>query len=640
MADTSTESNRNPNLLLVGIRRGLGLGLVFTMVEAAAAIPFFIKFKQQQSLAITMVTIGFCLALGALLGLLATPLLRLRRGQMWHAACAMVLLAAVVLAVPPHFDFRRSFDVKVLAVVAVVFALSLWLTRRPIRARITVALGVVLVIISHSLPTLVAARQAAATPESATRKAPPRGAPNVLLIVLDTVRADRLELMGHDRETFPWLTAFAREGATFRRALSAAPWTLPSHASMFTGLYPSGHGAHHEGQRLDASHTTLAEILYHHGWETVALNASFNVSEPRGLTQGFTTVKPLWMAPFAINYSFAYRLGSKLGLVAVDHGGQLVTDEWRRWLDEWQGERPFFAFLNYFETHLPYHQIPGDRLTTFTAEQVGRREVVAAAQAVLRRIFLGEPISEETLQIFRDLYDAGLLYENGLVAEAVAALRARGVLDQTIVVVVSDHGDLHGEHDMFNHTRSLWDYLLAVPLVIRYPGQVPAGLVVETPVTTAALLPTILDLADLPAAENIHTRSFAPLFTGDEARSRSPLLAEQYRCKRGMEAETPLRNVFDRFGVRYRSLEEDGWKLIVDCQGSRWLFRPRDDPAESRNLIEDFPEVAARLTANLASMVEAYDLGALDRDLDLPATDLGLDAQEREQLRALGYSDE
>jgi arylsulfatase A-like enzyme len=632
-----TESHRN--MLSIGLRRGLGLGLVFTTVEAASAIPFFIKFQQQQSAAVTLVSIGFCLALGALLGLVVTALLSLRWGRLWHALGSILLLAALVLSVPPHFDFRRSFDAGVLATVALVYLVSLWLTRRPLRGRITVVAGVCLMIVSHAIPTLVAARHGARESDSGTLANPPAGAPNVLLIVLDTVRSDRLELLGHDRETFPWLTRFAREGATFRRALSAAPWTLPSHASIFTGLYPSGHGAHHEGKQLDGSHTTLAEFLRQHGWQTVSLCTSFNVSERRGMTQGFTTVKPLWMAPFAVNYSFAFRLGSKLGLVAVDHGGRLVTSEWRRWLDEWQGERPFFAFLNYFETHLPYHQIPSDRLTKFTDEHVGRRQVIDASQAVQRRIFLGESISAETIQVFRDLYDAGLRYENDLVADAVAAVRERGALDQTIVVVVSDHGDLHGEHDMFNHTRSLWDELLSVPLVIRYPPRVPAGLAVESPVTTAALLPTILDLAGLPPAEKIHTRSFAPLFIGDDVSSRSPLLAEQYRCESGMDVAVVPSNVFDRTGVRYRSLEEDGWKLIVDSEGSSWLFRPLSDTAESRNLVTDYPEVAARLSASLASIVEVYDLGPLDNQIAGPP-DLELDAQEREQLRALGYSDE
>ncbi len=632
-----TKSRRT--ILWVGARRGLGLGLVFTVVEALGALPVFIKFQHQQSLTVTVVTVGFNLALGALLGLAATPLLSLRRGRLWHGLGVMALLAALVLAVPPQFDFRSSFDAKMLGAVAGVYALSLWLARRTIRGRIAVMLGVIVVIVLYSMPTLAAARAAVSTRES-RRSNPPPGAPNLLMIVLDTARADRLDLMGHHRETLPWLTAFAREGATFQRALSAASWTLPSHASMFTGLYPSGHGAHHEGQRLDASQTTLAEILHQHGWETAALTSSFLVSERRGMTQGFTTVKPLWMSAFALNYSFAYRLGWKLGLVGTDHGGRHVTTEWRRWLDEWQGDRPFFAFLNYFETHLPYHQLPNDRLRTFTGEQVSRRDVIDASQAVQRRIFLGEPISEEATQVFRDLYDAGLRYENDLVARAIEAVRERGILDQTIVVVVSDHGDLHGEHDMFNHTRSLLEYLLAVPLVVRYPPRVPAGLVVETPVTTAALLPTILDLAGLPPAESIHTRSFAPLFAGDEAASRSPLLAEQYRCARGLQAEFTPSNVFDRLGVRYRSLEEEGWKLIVDSEGSRWLFRPREDPAESRNLVGEYPEVAASLTTNLSTLVEAYDLGALGAEIAAdPSIQLELDSHEREQLRALGYSE-
>jgi len=619
----------------IGVRRGLGLGLVFTLVEVLGNVPVFIHFRHHQPLAESLIIVGFNLALGVILGLLTVPLLKLKRGRLGHTIGVLALLAILVLALPPQFEFRRSFDAMMLVAVGLLYPLGLWLARRVLRAGISVFAGVLVVFVGFGLPGWLTAMEAELGGERASA---PDGAPNVLLIVLDTVRSDRLDLMGYHRQTLPWLKTFAREGSTFRRALAAGSWTVPSHASMFTGLYPSAHGAHNERTYLHESHTTLAEILCRHGWETVALSANPWVSRSSGLAQGFATADPLWFSANALNFSFAYRIGWKLGLVGQDHNGRRVTDEWLRWIEGWQGERPFFAYLNYLETHVPYHQLPADRLMTFASDHVTRHDVIRASQAVQRRIFLGDPISEEDTQIFRDLYDAGLRYENDLLADAVEGLRARDILDQTVVVVVSDHGDLHGEHGMFNHTRSLSEYLLSVPLVIRYPPQVPAGLVVETPVTTAALMPTLLDLLGLPPVENIHTRSFAPLFAGDERLSRSPLLAEQYGERNFLLKNYRPYGVFDRLGVRYRSLEEDGWKLIVDSEGGQWLFCPREDPTEARNLIADHPQVAERLAAHLATLVDAYGLGPLDQEPRVLTDAAELDPEMREQLRMLGYS--
>jgi len=172
------------------------------------------------------------------------------------------------------------------------------------------------------------------------------------------------------------------------------------------------------------------------------------------------------------------------------------------------------------------------------------------------------------------------------------------------------------------------DLLLAGPDAVR----------IASPVTTAALFPTLLDLAGLEPPPGIMTRSFAPLFTGDVEAARSPLLSENYQdpgetVTKGFQP----RNDFDRIGVRYRALEEDGWKLVVDSTGRSWLFRPQEDPLEPRDLTAEHPEIAARLAARLAALVEAYGLGALDGE-PRDAGDVELDPEVRERLRALGYA--
>ncbi len=618
-----------------GLRRGFGLGLVFSIAEALRNIPGFLMLRYEQPLTITLTSVAFNLLLGSLIGMLAAPFLKLRRGWLWHSGSMLVVISALTVVIRPPVCSTVERELMVAGVVALLYVFSRWLAARPTAARIGIAAGLIVVAFAYGLPHC---RTAADRQPEERRLNAFRTAPNVLLIVLDTVRADRLELNGYHRDTFPWLKSFAAEGANFTRALSAASWTVPSHASMFTGLYPSAHGAHHEHRYLDDAQTTLAETLYRHGWTTVALSANPWISKVSGLTQGFAVTEPVWRANAEILFSFAYRVAWKVGLLPQDHCGRGVTEAWLEWLADWEGERPFFALLNYIEPHIPYHLLPPDQFTTFAPENVTRGEMVRASQRMQRAELVGDRITSEDARKVNDLYDAAIRYQGDLVAEAVEALRARGVLDQTIVIVVSDHGDLLGTHGMFTHGRSLSEQLLSVPLVMRYPPRVPRGLVIETPVTTAALMPTILDLVELPAAVGIHTRSFAPLFAGDVA-THSPLLAEQYRADYSMVSNGfKPRHVFDRLGMRYRSIEEDGWKLIVDSEGSHWLFRPLADPAESTNLAMEHPEVVERLATHLAALVDAYGLPALDEASEPLSRQVVLDAPTRERLEALGYS--
>lgn len=624
------------NVLASAVGRGLGLGLVFTLVEAAKNLPPTLRFHFAAAWTTTVFVIAFNLALGVAIALLAAPLLKLRRGRLWHPPACLALLAAIFLPVPIPIPTPTVMKPIVLAGIVLLYGLGLVLRRWRWPRRVVPGLGVAMAAAALALPYAYDVDKW--TPDAA-QPPPPAGAPNVLWIVLDTVRADRLDLMGYDRETFPWLEELAREGATFERALSTAPWTLPSHASMFTGVYPSVHGAHHEHPSLDRSRTTAAEVFWGAGWETVALSSNPWVSKSTGMTRGFAFEEPTWRGFAGLALHFAFQLGAYVGVIEQDHNGRQVTERWLAWLDGRSGERPFFAFLNYVESHFPLHHLPSEYLGAFSPPGVSRRELKRASQAVMDADSAGLRSSPADEERVRELYDAALRYDNDLVSRAVEALRERGVLDRTIVVIVADHGDLLGEHDgMFTHNRGLLEPLLNVPLVIRYPPRVPAGVRIASPVTTAALFPTLLDLAGLEPPPAILTRSFAPLFAGDVAAARSPLLAENFKDPGDtVTGGFKPRNDFDRIGVRYRALEEDGWKLVVDSTGRSWLFHPREDPLESRDLTAEHPEIAARLAARLAALVEAYGLGALDgppRD----AGDVEIDPDVRERLRALGYA--
>ena len=628
--------------LATGLKLGIGLGLVLILVELLKNIPLSLKAHFLSPVQVLLVSSSFLMLLGIVLGVICSPLLALRFGRFWHAVGCCLLYGALTRSISPDFDFAKKMEFFSVILVFALYLLALALSRKTRWARIGIAAGILLALTAAAMPRILLPSTEA---PSRGRSRAPDGAPNIAFIVIDTVRGDHLGFRGHSRETAPWIERFATEGAIFQRAVSSATWTLPSHASMFTGLYPSGHGAHHENNYLDESLTTIAEILNRYGWQTVGFNSNPWITDSSGMTQGFTYMDEAWLALMAPQSSLAYRIAWNLGWASPDHGGQQVADAWVEWVSrEWDGERPFFVYLNFLEAHAPYHQLPVDvREKYMKGESTFSQQRYAADRAQGAQFFgsKNSPVSESDTEIVRDLYNAGIRYDDDLVSRSLEALEQRGALDNTLVVIVSDHGELLGEHEMFGHEAGLSEYLLDVPLIMRWPGRIPAGLEVSEPVSTVALFPTLLDLAGIPVPDGVHTRSFAPLFDGDAESSRSPIFSEQHGLSPlvpGSYAET---GPFDRLGIRYRSLEEDGWKLVVDSEDNRWLFRPQDDPAESVNLADQHPEKVEELVQSLNTVVTAYSLGEIDAESLTPGganSGKELDPEVKERLRALGYA--
>ena len=619
-----------------GLLHGLGFGLAYALAEPLLTyVPSALHTHIQSPLPVILKAIAFDLALGALLGLVCTPLLARRRGGALHALAMVVLLGGVAFAVSPAFRTARLFNAATVALALVLFASALAAGARPRLARVRLPLAAALLAAVFGVPALLTPR-GPALPRA--KRAPPAGAPNLLLIVIDTVRADHLDLFGYRRETAPVLSRFAREGAVFDRAISPATWTLPSHASMFTGLYPSAHGAHHEGNHLSASNTTLAEILHAGGWITVGFNANPWLTESNGMAQGFDRLEPSWLSMTAPMTFLAYRIGARLGLVSPDHGAQEVTDRFTAWVaSAWDGRHPFFAFLNYIEPHFPYEAFPPEARGLFLPPGTGVDAMRRASGRALGAQLFGDPVAAGDAAIIRDLYDAAIRYEDALIARSLDALRARGALDRTVVIIVSDHGELFGEHGLYGHELSLSERLLRVPLVIRFPPRVPEGLRIQTPVSTVAIFPTALDLLGLPPREGVQARSLGPLLRGEKRATTAPLLSEQHKFEGLIPGTYHEHGGFDRLGVRYRAFEEDGWKLVEDARGHRWLFRPADDPEEIHDSAAARPDVEARLAASRDVVVRGLGLGALDAPRLGPGGNVPLDPAARERLKALGY---
>ncbi len=416
------------------------------------------------------------------------------------------------------------------------------------------------------------------------------GAPNVLLIIWDTVRDQNVSLAGYERPTTPELARTAAAGAHFTMAFATAPWTLPSHASMFTGQRPLLTGTTMKGP-LNDRYPTLAGVLGRHGYRTGGFVANtYYATREHGLDRGFQHYED-------------YRLTS-LGtaLIASQLGSVLLDQDWvRRLVGYWnlpgrktaarvnrdflrwagRGERPFFAFLNYLDAHQPY--LPPAPWQEKMGALPNPGFHPRTRHATVNQMTPAEIAwSERT-------YDAAIAYEDHETAQLLEALRRRGLLDGTLVIIASDHGEHFGEHGRIAHMNSMYRQLLQVPLVIRYPAAVPAGVTVTAPVSLGDLPSTILDLAVIRDSV-FPGRSLARFWGQTPADPDSVIFSE-------------MGNPYPPLAI---SLVAGGYHYV------KWF----NAPPELYNLAAD-PQEQDNLAAQDSSAVQAF--GPIVRRLEQPA---------------------
>ncbi len=432
---------------------------------------------------------------------------------------------------------------------------------------------------------------------------PPPGAKNLLLIVWDTVRAGNLSLHGYGRRTTPHLEELASHGARFDLAFATAPWTLPSHASLFTGRWPHELGVDWKSPLRDDV-PTLAEYLGGHGYDTAGFVANLDYcSRETGLARGFAHYEDY---PIELYDTFAryVGLGPRLEILtgaciveklleklfgrssdlvprAREHAkhGAAVNSAFLDWLSGQQGRRrPFFAFLNYNDAHTPYEvpdrSTPGfglrpatchDRLTLLHWNSLNKVE-----------------LSDHDVRMAADVYDDCIADLDRQLGSLLAELDRRGVLDDTLVIVTADHGEHLGDHLLFFHGCSLYRQLVQVPLVIVDPKGVPAGRVVAEPVSLRDVPATVVDLLGLVRDAPFPGRSLARFWGRDQKGDRShsePLLMETGKpvllTNQGREpaAKGPI-----------QSLIAGGMHYIRLADGSEELYSLSSDPDEQINV--------------------------------------------------------
>ena len=319
--------------------------------------------------------------------------------------------------------------------------------------------------------------------------------PNVLLVSIDSLRADHVGAYGYARDTSPAIDALARGGVLFENAISSAPWTVPAHMTLLTGLPPEVHDVVTVRQKLSPDAVTLAEVLQDAGYATAAFVSGPTVMAHYGFGQGFASY----------DESMVERR-PKLAGAAVSSPG--LVDLVSGWLDRWstaETREPFFVFLHMWDVHYDYVP-PREYVERFDPGYDGDLDV--------RRFETNERLhrgmAPRDLRHLIALYDGEIRFTDDHLARLVAKLRTLGVLDDTIVVVTSDHGEEFFEHGAKGHAKTLYDEVLRVPLVVRYPRRVAPAQRVTQQVRLMDVAPTILGLAGVTAPEGFGASDVAP----------------------------------------------------------------------------------------------------------------------------------
>ncbi len=445
--------------------------------------------------------------------------------------------------------------------------------------------------------------------------------PNILLIVLDTARASRV----YDADVMPNLNSFAGEAAVYHNAFTTAPWSLSSHASLFTGQYTSDHRTHANTPQFSPDTPTLASRLDGAGYETLAYSNNFWVSPSFGFDSGFDEYHVGWelfdggesFAEVGKEHTdladqlraFAPKLASSNGLKTLANALFLVTlwdrydsGAWRttRQAKQWvrNADDPFFMFLNYHEPHLEYDP-PGSYTTEVAPVGMSPPEAGDVNQEAWAYVTGEVEMDESDFRRLRTLYDAELRYLDSRLGELFETLGSEGRLEDTLVVVTSDHGENLGEHDLMAHQYCLYDTLLHVPLIVRGPGVEPGdrdGLVelrdlyrtlLETAGCDTEGQPT-RDIRGHPDREAVAAEYWTPPCPTTELRDTYGDLPERVQK-------------FDRGLQAVRTQE---WKLVLGTDGSCQLYNVLEDPDELTEVSGSNPDVVEELTERLQTRLD------------------------------------
>ncbi len=470
-------------------------------------------------------------------------------------------------------------------------------------------------------------RPASASVEAASPAPGQSNRPNILLLVMDTVHADHLSVYGYDRDTTPNLKELARESMVYTNAISASDITLSSHASLFTGMYPSWHGAYCDprnavyGRAISQRYPTIAELLRAGGYQTKGVAANLYLRADFGLERGFDRfLIPRPVPMLAAENAFMLRRGLRRGLsfafdtaqfdrlyaMGEDINTQVLTE-----LADAKPDAPVFTFVNYMDAHFPYLP-PAPYDSRFPGRNPGTTQDDLELQQ--HALVTGESDALGYRPHCVSQYDGGIAYVDRQIGQVISWLKRRGAYDNTMIVVTSDHGEAFGERQRVGHANSPYQNLLHVALLVKYPQQGRRG--TETrPVSLTDVAPTILETAAVAVPTSMQGRSLNQIADRE-------IFSETFPCPVAHSPDCPN-------GCTARAIFSWPYKFITSSNGRRELFDLGNDPAEARNLYIRQPERAAQLGDRLSLWMKSMPQQSRQTQT--------LSPEDLRRLKSLGY---
>lgn len=468
--------------------------------------------------------------------------------------------------------------------------------------------------------------------------------PNILLISIDTLRADHLSCYGYHRQTTPNIDRLAAEGVLFKNAYSTAVWTPPAHASMLTGLYPSQHGVV-ANKRLKQDIPTIAEVLAQYDYNTVGFVNNPQVGAFVGLDKGFHQFFEIWKGVTSKNLlvrgcHFLYR--NWLALLGIQDDGAKKTNKLVvNWLKSHISDtRPFYIFLHYIEPHNPInapHPFKKKYVDSKHIDNIGKKKLKKVANNPLVCFTDRLNLNQAEINYLISLYDGEIAYIDTMVGEVIDFLKAKNVLDDTFVILTADHGEHLGEHSLYSHVASLYEPIVHIPLIIRYLRIYKPSQRYEQLVQHIDIFPTILDLLNNNENHliNLAGQSLLPRNGKITIDKKRPIIAEwegriPHFVKNRLKVLNKPQDKEAVFLKKLSMIRESNEKYIYCDDGSEELFNLDSDPNEINNLASTNKQRCTNLRDILTRTLKAESSNE-----EIPETEM--DEVVKQRLHGLGY---
>ncbi len=462
--------------------------------------------------------------------------------------------------------------------------------------------------------------------------------PHVILISIDTLRADHLSCYGYGKTTTPNLDRLASEGTLCRRNYSTGVWTPPGHASMLTGLYVPEHGVY-DTRRLSDNIPTMAEVLKRHGYQTAGFVNNSQVGELVGFDRGHDRFVEVWKG--AETDSFAARAvrglmrRSKKILFHQDRGAENTNRSFEEWLSkDTNAGRPFYAFLHYIEPHNPLNPPARYRnryLKGLESRDIDRDKVGKAAHNPLVCFVEDLGLNSREIEYLVALYDGEIEYTDSKIGELMSFLKDRGVYDETMIIVTADHGEHFGEHGLWSHVASLYKEVLHIPLIIKFPKGYGYLSEINGYTQLVDIFPTVMEVAGISEKEEIKTSGVSLVHNGNN-RYHEYVFAD-------WEGRVPY-FIQDRAGASAKKVDIERFKVEMSMVQDRlhkyiWKSDGADELLDIAGGKELSLDVSARKDVRDSLRAELLQRKKAVKEKD--AVERTMDEDVEKNLKALGY---